>query len=131
MQLFKTVFINYSYQWIVGLFFTFLSFIAKKALDIYKKSIQDKKEAAEKELRIKKEAAVKESQEQTLMKEGLLALLRFRVNRICQLVKEKGYITIDQKLDLIDLYKAYESLGGNSRTHILYEETIKSIVKDM
>lgn len=130
MEVFKTIFINYSYQWLVGAFFTFIGFLAKRALDTYKKSVESKRAAAEKALQLKKDQADKESKEQALMKEGMLAILRFRVNRICGVAKQQSYITMDQKMDLIDLYSAYSSLGGNSRTHLLYEETIKLDVHD-
>lgn len=76
-------------------------------------------------LRLKREAMEHESAEQDLIKQGVLALLRFRVNRLCVSIKNKGYMTIDEKLDLDDIYKSYELLGGNSRTHLIYEETLK------
>ena len=76
-------------------------------------------------LRLKREAMEHESAEQDLIKQGVLALLRFRVNRLCVSIKNKGYMTIDEKLDLDDIYKSYELLGGNSRTHLIYEETVK------
>lgn len=76
-------------------------------------------------LRLKREAMEHESAEQDLIKQGVLALLRFRVNRLCMVIKQKGYMTIDEKLDLDDIYKSYELLGGNSRTHLIYEETLK------
>ena len=76
-------------------------------------------------LRLKREAMEHESTEQDLIKQGVLALLRFRVNRLCVSIKNKGYMTIDEKLDLDDIYKSYELLGGNSRTHLIYEETLK------
>lgn len=77
-------------------------------------------------LRIKREALEHESAEQDLIKQGVLALLRFRVNRLCVTIKNKGYMTIDEKLDLVDIYQSYELLGGNSRTHLIYEETMKN-----
>lgn len=129
MDSFIKVFTSYSYQWIVGLFFAFLSYMARKFYNVYKVSVENNRIAKEKEIQAQKEMAQKESKEQALMKYGVLALLRFRVNRLCALIKEQKYMTIDQKLDLIDLYKAYEALGGNSRTHILYEEIIKYDVK--
>ena len=76
-------------------------------------------------LRLKREAMENESTEQDLIKQGVLALLRFRVNRLCATIKKKGYMTIDEKLDLIDLYKSYEMLGGNSRTHLVYEDVMQ------
>lgn len=129
MDNFIKVFTDYSYQWIIGVFFAFLSYIAKKFYTVYKQSVENQKKIREKEIQAQKEMAEKESKEQALMKYGVLALLRFRVNRLCALIKEQKYMTIDQKLDLIDLYNAYEALGGNSRTHILYEEIIKYDVK--
>ena len=53
-----------------------------------------------------------------------MVLLRYRVNRLCKVIQEKGYMTIDEKIDLDDLYSAYEAHGGNSRTHEMYEYTI-------
>lgn len=76
-------------------------------------------------LRLKREAMEHESAEQDFIKQGVLALLRFRVNRLCMAIKQKGYMTIDEKLELDDIYKSYELLGGNSRTHLIYEETLK------
>lgn len=61
-----------------------------------------------------------------LMQEGMLAILRFRVNRLCIVIKEQGFMTIDEKLDLEDLYSAYARLGGNSRTHEMYEYTVNN-----
>lgn len=131
MEEFIQFFKNYSYQWIIALFFTFLSFMAKKFYNIYKNSVKNKKETAEKELNLKKEIAEKESQEQEVIKEGLLALLRFRINRLCTFAEKQQYLTIDQKIDLQDLYTAYELLGGNSRTHERYEQVIKYEIKNI
>lgn len=114
MSDFIKVFTAYSYQWIVAAFFTFCGYMIKKFYKVYKKSITDKKEAMH-----------KESQEQQMMKEGLLALLRFRVNRLATIIKDKGYMTSDESYDFQDLYKAYEMLGGNSRTHMVYEDIMK------
>ncbi|MGX7104877.1 hypothetical protein [Globicatella sanguinis] len=75
-------------------------------------------------LRLKREAMEHESTEQDLIKQGVLALLRFRVNRLCASIKQKGYMTIDEKLDLVDIYSSYELLGGNSRTHLIYEDVM-------
>lgn len=67
-----------------------------------------------------------QSRDQELIKHGMLAILRSRVNRLCTVIKEQGFMTIDEKIDLEDLYSAYEALGGNSRTHELYEFTVKN-----
>lgn len=95
--------------------FTIGGWLMNKAIGVFKDH-----------LRLKREALEHESAEQDLIKQGVLALLRFRVNRLCVLIKQKGYMTIDEKLDLVDIYKSYELLGGNSRTHLIYEETMKN-----
>lgn len=94
--------------------FTIGGWLLNKAIGVFKDH-----------LRLKREAMEHESAEQDLIKQGVLALLRFRVNRLCMAIKQKGYMTIDEKLDLDDIYKSYELLGGNSRTHLIYEETLK------
>ena len=126
MDNFIKVFTDYSYQWIIGVFFAFLSYIAKKFYTVYKQSVENQKKIREKEIEAQKEAAKRESEEQELIKFGMLAILRFRVNRLCSVIKEQGFITLDEKIDLDDLYLAYEKLGGNSRTHELYEYTVKN-----
>ncbi|MGX7077491.1 hypothetical protein [Globicatella sanguinis] len=95
--------------------FTIGGWLMNKAIGVFKDH-----------LRLKREALEHESAEQDLIKQGVLALLRFRVNRLCVAIKQKGYMTIDEKLDLADIYKSYELLGGNSRTHLIYEETMKN-----
>lgn len=95
--------------------FTIGGWLLNKAIGVFKDH-----------LRLKREALEHESAEQDLIKQGVLALLRFRVNRLCVTIKNKGYMTIDEKLDLVDIYKSYELLGGNSRTHLIYEETMKN-----
>ena len=95
--------------------FTIGGWLLNKAIGVFKDH-----------LRLKREAMEHESKEQGLIKQGVLALLRFRVNRLCVAIKQKGYMTIDEKLDLDDIYKSYELLGGNSRTHLIYEETMKN-----
>ena len=94
--------------------FTIGGWLINKAIGVFKDH-----------LRLKREAMEHESAEQDLIKQGVLALLRFRVNRLCMAIKQKGYMTFDEKLDLDDIYKSYELLGGNSRTHLIYEETLK------
>ena len=80
-------------------------------------------------LNAKKMALCAEANEQELIKQGLLSLLRFRINRLCYHIQEQGFITMDEKQDLDDMFKSYENLGGNGRTHMLYEETVKTKVK--
>ena len=95
--------------------FTIGGWLINKAIGVFKDH-----------LRLKREAMEHESTEQNLIKQGVLALLRYRVNRLCVHIKNKGYMTVDEKLDLADIYKSYELLGGNSRTHLIYEETMKN-----
>lgn len=126
MEDFIKIFTNYSYQWIVGIFFSFIGYMARKFYKVYKQSVENQKKIREKEIEAQKEAAIRESEEQELIKFGMLAILRFRVNRLCSVIKEQGFMTIDEKIDLDDLYLAYEKLGGNSRTHELYDYTVKN-----
>lgn len=114
LELFKQAFTTYFIQTIVVGIFTLIATLGRQGLKYYKQS-----------LAIKKEAMHKESEEQQMMKEGLLALLRFRVNRLATIIKDKGYMTSDESYDFQDLYKAYEMLGGNSRTHMVYEDIMK------
>lgn len=126
MNEFIKVFTSYSYQWIVGLFFTFIGYMARKFYKVYKQSVENQKKIREKEIEAQKKAALRESEEKELIKFGMLAILRFRVNRLCSFIKEQGFMTIDEKIDLDDLYLAYGKLGGNSKTHELYEYTVKN-----
>ncbi|SEP91718.1 hypothetical protein SAMN04488558_10381 [Ignavigranum ruoffiae] len=114
MELFKQMFTTHLFQTIIVGFFALGSWLANRAVNAYRQSVNNKRRQME-----------NESEEQELLKQGVLALLRFRVNRMCMRIKEKSFMTLDEKLDLDDIYKAYELLGGNSRTHLIYEETIK------
>ena len=114
MELFKQMFTTHLFQTIIVGFFALGSWLANRAVNAYRQSVNNKRRQME-----------NESEEQELLKQGVLALLRFRVNRMCMQIKEKSFMTLDEKLDLDDIYKAYELLGGNSRTHLIYEETIK------
>ncbi|MGY4105143.1 hypothetical protein ACWOA0_05915 [Ignavigranum ruoffiae] len=114
MELFKQMFTTHLFQTIIVGFFALGSWLANRAVNTYRQSVNNKRRQME-----------NESEEQELLKQGVLALLRFRVNRMCTRIKEKSFMTLDEKLDLDDIYKAYELLGGNSRTHLIYEETIK------
>lgn len=113
MDLFLDIFVHHFFEWVVLGILGFMGWIAKKALELYKASEQHKKEKVE-----------RDCVEQAQMKLGLLALLRFRVEGLCDLIRHKGYMTMDEKLGLTDLYNAYKALGGNSRTHLIYEEVI-------
>lgn len=108
--MFKTVFNNYFIQILVTGIFSIVAIVGKKMWQYYTNEIR----------------------EQENIKNGLLALLRFRVNRLCNIIREQGYMTTDEKYDLVDLHTAYEVLGGNSRTHLMYEDTLaRFLVKDV
>ena len=62
-----------------------------------------------------------ESEEQSNIKNGLLALLRYRINRLCNAIKRRGSMTSQEAFDLKDIYSAYTILGGNGQTKILVE----------
>lgn len=110
LNFFGHAFTTHFVQVAVVSIFAAVSWFAKRILNYYKQHIHLKEIAMEKEIK-----------EQELIKEGLLALLRYRINKSCAEISEKEYMTPTDKFDLQDLYKAYESLGGNSRTKILYE----------
>lgn len=106
IELFKAAFTTHFIQTVVIAIFTLAGWALKKGFKIYEEKI------------------TKESKEQELLKKGVLALLRFRINRICGVIEEQGYVTLDQKNDLSDLYFAYSLLGGNSKTKIRYENVM-------
>lgn len=120
MQVFIEAFETHTFEAIITGLFSVAIWIARQGLMTYRQSVEAKEAQVQ-----------KESDEQLLIKQGMLALLRFRINRMCVKIKDQGYMTIDEKLDLQDLYTAYASLGGNSRTHLVYEEVLKKYeVKD-
>lgn len=55
-----------------------------------------------------------------LIREGLLSMLRYRINRNTQRYLDQGYITITQRDDLEHLYTSYKDLGGNGTAEALY-----------
>lgn len=55
-----------------------------------------------------------------LIQEGLVSLLRYRINRNTQRYLDQGYITITQRDDLEHLYNSYKALGGNGTAEALY-----------
>lgn len=65
----------------------------------------------------------KESREQALLKEGVLALLHDRIFQACQCHIKNGYITIQDLNNLEYLYKGYRGLGGNGTGEELYKRS--------
>lgn len=113
----------------VGALFTFIGFIFKKGLNIYKQKVELENQIEQEKLKHEQEKLTQDSLEQAKLKDGLLSLLRYRINRLCYSIKEAGEITIDEQQDLNDMMSAYKDLGGNGRTHALYQEIIKLKVK--
>lgn len=110
MEIFRRLFIEHSATWVLGLFFGAMTYLVNKLVNSL---IETQKK--------KRDAIAVESKEQEQIKNGLLALLRFRVNRIAKGIKLKGYMTEDERFDLIDIFSAYEALGGNGKTKIIYD----------
>ncbi|MFM1580737.1 hypothetical protein ABGF48_00785 [Helcococcus bovis] len=113
MELLQVI-IKHFYQTIAVLLVAGIGWIMKKALSEFTKT-----------QKVKREQIENESKEQELIKQGMLALLRFRINRLIDCIIEEGKMTLNERLDLDDLYKAYEALGGNSRTHQRYVDCMK------
>lgn len=105
-ELFK----NEAMVWITGLFFTALTYIVNKASH----AVIETQKAKREQMRL-------ESQEQQLIKDGLIALLRFRINRLMEKVQSKGYILEEERYDLEEMYRGYEALGGNGKTKLKYD----------
>ena len=115
MQELWTMFVDNFYKFLVTGFFTAITITLRNAFKYYKTSVELRQKALE-----------NDRAEQELLKQGMLSLLRFRIHRICTHIANQGYMTIDEKNDLVDLYGSYKNLGGNSRTKIMYENIIKS-----
>lgn len=109
-ELFK----NEAMMWIIGLFFTALTYMINKA----SKAVIETQKAKREQIKV-------ESEEQKLIKDGVMALLRFRVNRLMEHVQEQGYILEDEKYDLQEMYKSYLALGGNGKTKLKYDFVIE------
>lgn len=109
-ELFK----NEAMMWVVGLFFTALTYMINKA----SKAVIETQKAKREQIKI-------ESEEQKLIKDGVMALLRFRINRLMEHVQEQGYILEDERYDLQEMYKSYLALGGNGKTKLKYDFVIE------
>lgn len=109
-ELFK----NEAMMWIIGLFFTALTYMINRA----SKAVIETQKAKREQIKI-------ESEEQKLIKDGVMALLRFRINRLMEHVQEQGYILEDERYDLEEMYKSYLALGGNGKTKLKYGFIIK------
>ena len=110
VELFK----NEAMMWIIGLFFTALTYMINRA----SKAVIETQKAKREQIKI-------ESEEQKLIKDGVMALLRFRINRLMEHVQEQGYILEDERYDLQEMYKSYLALGGNGKTKLKYDFVIE------
>lgn len=110
MSQLKVIFADHAITWIVGLFFSAMTYLVNNAV----KSII-------KTQRLKQSAIQAESLEQDQIKEGLLALLRFRIGRLCDAIKDRGSIREDERYDLSYMFHTYEALGGNGKTKMMVE----------
>lgn len=110
MNEFEQIFLDHAQTWLLGLFFGAMTFLVNKAV----KAIIETQHK-------KRELMTQESEEQSNIKNGLLALLRYRINRLCNVIKRRGAMTSQEAFDLKDIYSAYTILGGNGQTKILVE----------
>ena len=110
MSQLKDIFTDHAITWLVGLFFTAMTYLVNSAV---KSIIKTQK--------LKQEAIQAESLEQEQIKEGLVTLLRFRIGRLCDTIKERGSITADERYDLSYMFHTYEALGGNGKTKMMVD----------
>lgn len=110
MEQLRVIFTDHAITWLVGLFFTAMTFLVNTAV----KSIV-------KTQHLKQEAIQAESLEQEKIKEGLVTLLRFRIGKLCETVKDRGSITADERYDLSYMFHTYEALGGNGKTKMMVD----------
>ena len=110
MSQLKVLFADHAITWIIGLFFTAMTYLVNNAV---KSIIKTQK--------LKQSAIQAESLEQEQIKEGLVTLLRFRIGRLCDAVKDRGSITADERYDLSYMFHTYEALGGNGKTKMMVD----------
>ena len=114
MDQLKVIFADHAITWIVGLFFSAMTYLVNNAV---KSIIKTQK--------LKQSAIKAESLEQDQIKEGLVTLLRFRIGRIYDTVKNRGSITADERYDLSYMFHTYEALGGNGKTKMMVDHLLE------
>lgn len=62
--------------------------------------------------------------------EALLAILHYRVYRLCKVHLKNGYIAEDELEALSILYEYYRKLGGNGTCKKLYERCCELPIRD-
>ena len=110
MEQLKVIFADHAVTWIIGLFFSAMTYLVNNAV-----------KAIIKTQKLKQAAIKAESLEQDQIKEGLVTLLRFRIGRIYDTVKTRGSITTDERYDLSYMFHTYEALGGNGKTKMMVD----------
>lgn len=72
----------------------------------------------------------KAGEKETIVMESLLAILHYRVYRLCKIHLKNGYISEDELEALGILYEYYRKLGGNGTCKKLYERCCELPIKD-
>lgn len=68
--------------------------------------------------------------EEHALREGICAILKYRLLNLCQQCHKKGYISSIEELENIeDIYQAYIELNGNGTAKKVYEDVIKLPIK--
>lgn len=68
--------------------------------------------------------------EEQALREGIRAILKYRLLNLCQQCHKKGYISSIEELENInDIYQAYVELNGNGTASKVYNDVIKLPIK--
>lgn len=59
------------------------------------------------------------------VEEGTKGMLRFKINKYCMEIIERGFVIPIELDELNGIYKPYIDLGGNGQTKKMYEEVLK------
>lgn len=68
------------------------------------------------------EAVQKQTEHNSVMEEGVKALLHNQIYNNAMSMLDKGECSVSEFENLEELFKPYEELGGNGTAHKLYEE---------
>lgn len=103
--------------WLEVLFTTVISGVTLAVKSLFKQIKKDKKEREEK--------SQAESAEQTLIKEGVLAILHDRLYQACQYHIAQKWCSVEDMRNIEYLYKGYHALGGNGTCTELFNRVCK------
>lgn len=68
--------------------------------------------------------------EEQALREGIRAILKYRLLHLCQQCHRRGYISSIEELENIeDIYRAYVELNGNGTAAKVYSDVIKLPIK--